>query len=54
LQKISGSFRTLDGAKTFCAIRSYISTMKKNNQNILEGLQMLFRGDVWLPKGTGP
>ena len=53
-QKISGSFRTLDGANTFCAIRSYISTMKKNNQNILEGLQMLFRGDVWLPKGTGP
>ena len=28
-QKISGSWRTLDGARNFCAIRSYVSTLRK-------------------------
>ncbi|AKB82902.1 Mobile element protein [Methanosarcina barkeri 3] len=28
-QKISGTFRIMQGAEAFCRIRAYISTMKK-------------------------
>jgi transposase len=52
-QKISGTWRTFAGAEVFCAIRSYISTMKKHNVSVIDGLGMLARGDVWLP-GTVP
>jgi len=50
-QKISGTWRTLDGARSYCAIRSYLSTMKKHGQPVLDGLRLLFEGDVWLPAG---
>ena len=52
-QKISGSWRTLEGARTYCTIRSYISTMKKQDHDVLTGLRQLFLGDVWLPSGVG-
>jgi transposase len=52
-QKISGSWRTLDGARTYCTIRSYISTMKKQDHDVLTGLRQLFLGEVWLPSGVG-
>jgi hypothetical protein len=32
-QKISGSLRTLDGARDFCAIRSYVFTLRKNQRD---------------------
>jgi transposase len=51
-QKISGSWRTKAGADHFCAIRSYVSTMKKNGHNVLNGLHELFEGRVWLPGWT--
>jgi transposase len=51
-QKISGSWRSLDGAQTYCAIRSYISTMKKHGADVLDGLRQLFDGHGWLPSGT--
>ena len=51
-QKISGSWRTLTGAKNFCAIRSYVSTMRKHDADILDGLRQLFEGQAWLPVGT--
>jgi len=51
-QKISGSWRTLDGARDFCAIRSYVSTLRKNQRDILGGLRLLFEGHAWLPGGT--
>lgn len=51
-QKISGSWRTLDGARDFCAIRSYVSTLRKNNREVLGGLRQLFEGHAWLPSGT--
>jgi transposase len=51
-QKISGTWRTLAGAQHYCAIRSYISTMKKQDQQVLLGLRNLFEGHAWLPAGT--
>jgi transposase len=51
-QKISGSWRTLEGAQNFCAIRSYISTLRKQDHNALAGLRMLFEGQAWLPVTT--
>lgn len=51
-QKISGSWRTKAGADDFCAIRSYVSTMKKHGYDILAGLRQLFEGRVWLPGET--
>ena len=35
-QKISGSFRTQKGANNFANIRSYISTVMKNGENVLD------------------
>ena len=51
-QKISGSWRTLAGARNYCALRSYISTMRKHDQDVLSGLQRLFAGQAWLPGST--
>jgi transposase len=51
-QKISGSWRSLDGARAYCALRSYISTMNKNGADVLDGLRQLFDGEAWLPGGT--
>jgi transposase len=51
-QKISGSWRTLEGARNFCAIRSYVSTLRKQEHNVLAGLHQLFEGHAWLPAGA--
>jgi transposase len=45
-QKISGCFRSIDGAKFFCRIRSYLSTCRKNNIDPTEALQTLFAGEM--------
>ncbi|KKG66248.1 IS66 family transposase, partial [Methanosarcina mazei] len=37
-QKISGTFRTIQGAEAFCRIRAYISTIRKNGLPVLEGI----------------
>jgi len=48
-QKISGGLRTWTGAETFCAIRSYLSTARKQGINALEALTRLHNGQTWLP-----
>lgn len=42
-QKVSGCFRTFRGAETFATIRSFISTVRKRDGNILDALQALVR-----------
>jgi len=40
--KVSGGFRTEEGARGYALLRSYIQTMKKQGLGILEGLTNLF------------
>ena len=43
-QKVSGCFRTPQGAQNYCAIRSYCATMHKQGANIFESLIAAFKG----------
>jgi transposase len=47
--KISGCFRTLNGAKRFLSIRSYTSTVRKNNLQILPVLLAAITGNPFIP-----
>jgi len=49
-QKISGCFRSTDGADHFCRIRGYIATVRKQGEPVLSTLQRLFTGDPLLLK----
>jgi transposase len=51
-QKVSGCFRTLDGAHTFNTIRGYLSTMRKQGHNMLRSLETVFQGNPKLPGYT--
>jgi len=44
-QKISGCFRSIDGATAFCRCRSYLSTCRKQGLSSSEALRLLFEGD---------
>lgn len=48
-QKISGCFRSTLGAQSFCAIRSYISTMRKQGFSVWLALNSLFSGPILQP-----
>ncbi len=48
-QKISGCFRSWDGAETFCRIRSYLATCKKNGESASEALTRLFAKNSHCP-----
>lgn len=43
-RKISGCFRSMEGAYIFCRIRSYISTCRKQGMSVTVALKMLFEG----------
>ena len=47
-QKISGCFRSEDGAFIFCRIRAYLITYRKHGVGATEALELLFKGK--LPK----
>jgi transposase len=48
-QKISGTFRSPEGAQIFCRIRGYISTLRKQGCHVLDALIALFSGDFQSP-----
>ena len=45
-QKISGCFRSMDGAKIFCRVRSYLLTAQKHEISPTEALHTLFQGKL--------
>lgn len=49
-QKISGCFRSPTYAEYFARIRGYISTLKKNQKDILLNIQNTFENKPFIPK----
>ena len=45
-QKISGCFRSFEGAKIFCRVRGYLSTCRKQGVTSSEALACLFDGKL--------
>ena len=48
-QKVSGCFRSEAGAREFCRIKGYLSTLRKQKLNIFDGLVSVFRGNPIRP-----
>ncbi len=48
-QKISGCFRTVEGAINFCRIRSCLASLHKQGHSMLEVLRRAFLGDPIMP-----
>ena len=53
-QKVSGTFRSPQGAIAFCTIRSYLSTMRKQGRSMLDAMLAVFAGSpfpiAWAPE----
>ena len=45
-QKISGCFRSMEGAKIFCRVRSYLLTAQKHGLTATDALKTLFSGKL--------
>jgi len=52
-QKVSGCFRTREGAAAFCTIRSYLATLQKQGFDLLQSLVLSFQGNVPQPRLSG-
>jgi transposase len=48
-QKVSGGFRTLEGAQRFGRIRGYLSTARKHTKNVFEAIRDAFEGHPFIP-----
>ena len=48
-QKVSGTFRSDQGAHAFARIRGYLSTLRKQDYPLLAALESLFRGHPLVP-----
>jgi transposase len=47
-QKVSGAFRSYGGALSFCQIRSYISTIRKQGLSVIDAIMNAFEKDLTL------
>ena len=52
-QKTSGCFRTVTGAESFCTIRSYLATLRKQHRNVFHALTLAFQGNPPDPLPSG-
>lgn len=52
-QKTSGCFRTVTGAESFCTIRSYPATLRKQGRNVFHALTLAFQGQAPNPLPSG-
>ena len=50
--KVSGCLRSMHGAETFCAIRSYLATATRHGIGWLDALTRAARGHPWVPGTT--
>jgi transposase len=48
--KVSGCFRTREGAEVFCRLRSYVRTCQKQAMPLLKSLRSLFENQVKMPE----
>ena len=51
--KVAGCLRTKTGAESFCRLRSYLSTARKQGQSSFVALRMLHDGNAWIPAIAG-
>ena len=47
--KVSGCMRSMAGAETFCAIRSYLATAARHGIGWLDALTRAAQGHPWVP-----
>jgi len=52
-QKVSGCFRSPEGADYFCRIRGYISSLRKQGEKVLAGIEAVFSGNPSVPTLEG-
>ncbi|WP_276943014.1 IS66 family transposase, partial [Ferrimicrobium acidiphilum] len=52
--KISGGWRSEEGAQAWVRVRSYLSTARKQGHNATEVLTQLFEGHCWMPTLPDP
>ncbi len=50
--KVSGCMRSMAGAETFCAIRSYLATAARHGIGWLDALTQAAEGNPWIPDTT--
>ena len=50
--KVSGCMRSMHGAETFCAIRSYLATATRHGVSWLDALTQAAAGTPWIPGTT--